>query len=78
MNIEDTIKKLMAQVFKVDLILITDDVGPGAFPKWDSLNHINLIAAIEDEFDIEIDDDEYEEMVSFKIIVAIVNSYMEG
>ena len=33
---------------------INDQTTPHDIPAWDSLGHINIISAIEDEYDIEI------------------------
>jgi acyl carrier protein len=37
---------------------IRDDHGPGRLAGWDSLGHVNLIAALESAYSIEIDMDE--------------------
>ncbi len=36
--------------------------------KWDSLNHMKIIAAIEEEFSIRFDDDLLEKLTSLEII----------
>jgi acyl carrier protein len=74
---QNRIKKVMAEVFAIDPELINDTTSPGTLSGWDSINQMKLIAALEDEFDIEIDDDEIEEMVNYRVIVAIIESYME-
>ena len=33
---------------------INDQTTPQDIPEWDSLGHINIITAVEDEYDIEI------------------------
>jgi acyl carrier protein len=43
--------------------------------KWDSLAHMSLIAAIEDEFDIMIDTDDVIDMSSFTKAREIVGKY---
>ncbi|MDT8910283.1 acyl carrier protein [Amycolatopsis sp. PS_44_ISF1] len=39
---------------------------------WDSVGHMALVAAIEDEFDIELDTDQVIDMSSFKVAVDLV------
>ncbi|MFF4598357.1 acyl carrier protein [Amycolatopsis sp. NPDC001319] len=39
---------------------------------WDSVGHMALVAAIEDEFDIEFDTDQVIDMSSFKVAVDMV------
>ena len=41
--------------------------------KWDSLNHIKLIMALESKFQISIDPDEALRLLSFKDIVKFIN-----
>ena len=74
---EERVKAVMARVFKIDPSIINDDTAPGNVDGWSSLKQMSLIAALEDEFDIEIDDDEYQEMINYRVIVAIVRTYLE-
>ncbi len=39
---------------------------------WDSVGHMALVAAIEDEFDIEFDTDQVIDMSSFKVALDLV------
>ena len=39
---------------------------------WDSVGHMALIAAVEDEFDVEFDTDQVIDMSSFKVAVDMV------
>ena len=41
---------------------------------WDSINHINLILALEEEFDIDIDDEDVSTLFSVKSIVSLIES----
>lgn len=39
---------------------------------WDSINHINLILALEEEFDIDIDDEDISTLFNIKNIVSLI------
>ena len=43
---------------------------------WDSLSHMGLIVAIEDEFKIELSGDEIAEMITFDEIRNIVSKHI--
>jgi acyl carrier protein len=43
--------------------------------KWDSLAHMSLVAAIEDEFDVMIDTDDVINMSSFQEAIRILGKY---
>ncbi len=58
MTREEIFKKLsdvFRDVFDDESIVLTDQTGPDDIDDWDSLVHISLIAAIENEFDIRFD-----------------------
>ena len=44
-------------------------------PEWDSIGHMNLISALEDEFKISIDTDDVVEFSSFKVGKKILKKY---
>lgn len=58
----------MAAVFEVAISEIHDDTSSDDLEKWDSLHHMNLIAALEEEFQIELDEEEMLELINFKLI----------
>ena len=69
---ESRIKNVMASVFEVDSSQINSDTSPDTLESWDSLKHMNLILALEEEFGVEFDDDDIISMISYKLIVLIL------
>jgi len=69
---ESRIKSVMASVFEVDSSQINSDTSPDTLESWDSLKHMNLILALEEEFGVEFDDDDIISMISYKLIVLIL------
>ena len=57
-SIEDRIKSVMSSVFHVPVEKIKDDASPDTIESWDSLKHMNLIVALEEEFRTEFNDNE--------------------
>lgn len=58
MNRTEIFEKLTGvfqDVFDDDSIYITDTTTAADIDGWDSLTHINLLASVEDEFDIKFD-----------------------
>lgn len=51
-NFEDTIREIIADVLDVDTEDLTDDLGIGDLPEWDSLHHLRILTEIENEFGI--------------------------
>ena len=66
--ITERIRNVMAVVFGIDVITISDEASQGNIEQWDSLRHMNLVLALEEEFDIRFRDDQMEQLISFRLI----------
>jgi acyl carrier protein len=71
MKVEDLIAEVL---FIEEGIELTDETAPGDIDAWDSLGHVNIITAIEDEFDIEISPEEIGEIQSVGDIKKLLAS----
>lgn len=74
---EDRIKNVMAAVFGISPEQISDDASPHDIKGWDSIKHMNLVLALEEEFGIQFEDAEIPSLVNFRIIAATVEAYAE-
>ena len=50
--IKENLEAIFRDVFDDESIILTDETNSSDIPDWDSLAHIQLIAAIEDKFGI--------------------------
>jgi acyl carrier protein len=71
-NINEDVKKIFTTLFKLKKGNIKSNTNFKNTKKWDSLNHIKLIMAIESKFKISIDPDEALRLLSFKEIVKFI------
>ncbi len=55
----------MAAILGLEEDEIEDDTSPNTVESWDSLKHMNLILALEEEFDVEFSDDQVGELTSY-------------
>jgi acyl carrier protein len=75
MSVEDKVKKIIAEKLGVDPeevvpeATFVDDLGA------DSLDLVELIMSMEEEFDIEISDEDAEELLCVKDAVNYINSH---
>ena len=69
---EDKIKKIMSEIFNLDINQINNDSAISNVEKWDSLTHISLIISIEKEFDLEFSPLETVNMISLEAILRII------
>ncbi len=71
MDLENKIKKIMSNVLKIKSARINSNTSTETINNWDSYTQMNLIVAIEEEFDVEFDDAEIIKMTEYDMIVSI-------
>jgi acyl carrier protein len=71
---EEKIKNIMASVFKCDVSEIDENASPDTIEHWDSLGHMNLVVALEEEFNFTFQEDEIVDMLNYKLICITVKS----
>jgi acyl carrier protein len=77
--LRDLIIKTISKVFEVPTAQINDDSSPRTTASWDSLNHMKLILALEEEFGIMFSDEQIIELLTVrKIIAALENLVAEA
>ena len=68
----DRIKNVMSAVFEIPVEQIQDKSSPDTIESWDSLKHMNMVVALEEEFEVEFTDDEILEMMNYALIKSIL------
>jgi acyl carrier protein len=63
----------MISVFEIDSSEINHESSPDSIDKWDSLRHMNLVVALEEEFNIEFEVEEISELMNFKLICEVIS-----
>ncbi|MCU0359124.1 MAG: acyl carrier protein [Bacteroidia bacterium] len=71
------IKQVMSAVFEVPLDSINENSSTDNLENWDSLRHLNLILALEEEFGVSIPDEEVGNLVNFKLIELTINELVK-
>jgi acyl carrier protein len=66
------IKQVMSAVFEIPLESIADDASSDNIENWDSLRHLNLILALEEEFGVSIPDEEVGNLLNYKLIEIVI------
>lgn len=70
---ETVLKKVMATMLTVDVSTINEDSSMDNVPSWDSLRHMNLVLALEEEFKVMIPDEDAGNITSYKLIKLVLN-----
>lgn len=63
----------MATLLNVDVCIINEDFSMDNVPSWDSLRHMNLVLALEEEFKVTIPDEDAGNITSYKLIKLVLN-----
>lgn len=66
----DRVFTVISQVMKVPLEEINEDSSPETIDAWDSLKHMNVILALEEEFGVHFTDEQIMRMLDVKAILA--------
>jgi acyl carrier protein len=69
---QEKLRDIMAQALKIPLEQITEETSVETIESWDSLNHINLILALEHGFGTTFAPEEIVQMVSFHEILTVL------
>jgi acyl carrier protein len=67
------IKEVLAVIIDTPIEEISDEASMDDLENWDSLAQMNLVIALEEEFQIEIPDDEVGTMVSIPLIASLIS-----
>jgi acyl carrier protein len=72
-TLEDRVRSTIATVLNVAEDALREDAGPDTLAQWDSMNHLNVVLALESEFAVAFTDDDVTDMLSVGLICRIVN-----
>jgi acyl carrier protein len=68
------VAKVFSEVLGVSPEHITDETSPDNTPQWDSMAAMNLVVAIEDEFDVRLSTAEIVSMRNVAIVKKVLTS----
>ncbi|SFQ44708.1 Acyl carrier protein [Amycolatopsis arida] len=72
MAIKDRLRDVFVEALDLDGDVDVENLKYRDIEAWDSVGHMALVAAIEDEFDVQFDTDQVIDMSSFKVAVDMV------
>ncbi len=69
---QEKAKTVLADVLRIDPKRVDAGLSRDNCPEWDSLKHITLVMALEEEFGVTFEVDEIESMQSFGDVMRIL------
>ena len=71
----ETYKKLFVDSLSLNNSEDIEELEYNIIPEWDSIGHMSLIAALEEEYKISLETDDIIDFSSFKKGIEILNKY---
>ena len=77
-EIEQAIKSILARELSLDEASIGEETTAENIPLWDSVKHVDIVFAIQDEFGVDLEHFEVEEMLSYPQIINVLVKKLTG
>jgi acyl carrier protein len=71
-------QEVIAAVFNLSASEVGPQTSMDTVEKWDSLQQLTLVVALEEEFEIQFTDEETVTLVNFPLIVEIVRDHLSA
>ncbi len=72
------VQAIASDIFGVPSSKITADSSPETIETWDSMQHLNLVLAIEEKFGLNLSPEEIEEMKSVGAVATLVEKKLHA
>ena len=76
-EMEEKLRQIISQILRVDLEAVNENLSPDSTSNWDSLAHMNLVVALEEEFNVKFDDMQIVQMVNYEAIKLILKEVLD-
>ena len=76
-SVFERVRVVASDVFKVPGAEIRAESSPEDFESWDSLQHLNLVLALEQEFGIQFEPEEIDRMNRIDRILSLVENKIQ-
>jgi acyl carrier protein len=68
----ERVRRITADVFNVPVETILPESSPDNIEAWDSLHHLDLVLALEQEFGTQFTPEEIEQLLSVEVIASLL------
>ncbi len=72
---EEKLNEIVSEIFNIDEDEVNDEMTTDNVGSWDSLNHLKLVTAVEEEFEIKLSMAEIEDIDSIGKLKALISSH---
>jgi acyl carrier protein len=75
MSLSERLRTVFVDALQLDDDVDVENLKYRDIDEWDSVGHMALIAAIEDEFDVQFETDQVIDMSSFKVALDMLTGF---
>ncbi len=75
---ENLLKQVMASILEINLSEINEQSSMDTIDNWDSLHHMKLVLALEDEFKVSIPDEDAANITSYSLIKIVLDELLNS
>ena len=72
---EVKLRKVMGDILQIDADSIDEETSVDSVEKWDSQTHLNLVLALESEFDVSFSEEQTVEILNFELIKMVLDEH---
>ncbi|HJV22370.1 MAG TPA: acyl carrier protein [Holophagaceae bacterium] len=72
------LKQVMGSILQVDPSTLGPDASNDTLPGWDSLKHMSLVLALEEEYGVSIPDEDAANITSYALIKLVLEDLLKG
>ena len=71
-NAFEQVRNIASDIFGIPVEKITAESSPETIENWDSMQHLNLVLAIEEKFGVQLDPEDIEQMKNIGAVATLV------
>jgi acyl carrier protein len=71
-SVFDQVRNVASDIFGIPADKITAESSPETIENWDSIQHLNLVLAVEEKFGVQIDPEDIEQMKNIGAAAKLV------
>jgi acyl carrier protein len=68
----DQVRSIASDIFGIPADKVTAESSPETIENWDSMQHLNLVLAIEEKFALQLEPEDIEQMKNIGAVAALV------
>jgi len=78
LSVADQVRTIASDIFGVPTDKITAASTPETMENWDSIQHLNLVLALEEKFGLQLSPEEIEQMKSIGEVIKVVEGKLQA